>query len=339
MRLVFVGDISLGDYYTSFGHGPRSYAEDNYVFSEIEDVLRGADIVVGNLEAPISCQAYDSVEPEEVVLRASPHAAQQLERAGFNLVQIANNHIVQHGAATFSDTIRTLEEHSIHPVGLSRATPTVVQADGVSVGFLAASDVPDNTDRYQSSYQVLDEEFIERVKQSVSSVDHLVVLLHWGLESSTKPLDYQREISERLRKAGVRMIVGSHPHLFYEIEKGENYMVAYSLGNFVFDLCWDDRLTKTGILDVVLSEGQLHARCWPVTIQNNGCLPTLTGDAAIEIENRLELYDLRTAMRWQQVKKLFHFCKTMHQGNRKLKTKFLLRKLRLYPKYSKSVNN
>lgn len=54
MRIMFVGDINLGEYYTSFGHGSGSYLEHSDVFEHVQDLFNQADLVVGNLEAPLT---------------------------------------------------------------------------------------------------------------------------------------------------------------------------------------------------------------------------------------------------------------------------------------------
>jgi hypothetical protein len=51
MKLLFVGDVSLGEHYFSFGHGPRSLIESGEdIFSDVKDVLKNHDLVIGNLE-------------------------------------------------------------------------------------------------------------------------------------------------------------------------------------------------------------------------------------------------------------------------------------------------
>jgi len=91
MRIMFVGDINLGEYYTSFGHGPKTYLKSGNVFSEVESILSMADIVVGNLEAPLTNANLDLNDPESIVLRGDPNAAEILYEAGFRVLQVANS--------------------------------------------------------------------------------------------------------------------------------------------------------------------------------------------------------------------------------------------------------
>lgn len=325
MRIMFVGDISLGEYYTSFGHGPGTYLKHSDVFKDVRGILAQADLAVGNLEAPLTTHNYNPGEPESIVLRGDPKHAALLYDAGFRVLQVANNHTIQHGKEGFDETVRALTDAGIRPVGLHQQETVVLDIGGTTLGFLAASDVPDNTDTAQESYQRLNDEFIARVTQAVATVDHLFVTLHWGLEASTSPMAYQRELISSLGKAGVRGVIGSHPHLFYESWVEGASVAAPSLGNFVFDLCWDERLLKTGILDVQLESSGLSARIWPVEIMDNGCRPTPTGEP-VAINSVTRLYKLGEDMNGEQKRKLKYFFRNFHKGATGLKSKFIFRK-------------
>lgn len=297
------------------------------MFSDVMEVFKTADCVVGNLEASITDMNSDPDDPERMVLKVDPAIAYQFKDAGFKILQVANNHSIQHGADAFHQSIGILKELSIETVGLNRQEPVVIRQGDTSIGFLAASDVPDNTDKAQNLYQRLDDEFLEIVARSVETVDHLVVMLHWGLEESTVPLPYQRELAQTLRDLGVRAIIGSsHTHLFYETESRENFVCAYSLGNFVFDLCWDDRLVKSGILELDFSKTEVSGKVWPVIIRENGCLPTISGDP-VRLSDSVTLYDHGNSLEWQQTKKVIYLLSNIFKGNTKLKSTFFKRKV------------
>lgn len=326
MRIMFVGDINLGEYYTSFGHGPRTYLKSGDVFAEVKPVLEQADLVVGNLEAPLTTHGYEPDEPESAVLRGDPASADSLADAGFRVLQLANNHTVQHGKEGFQQTVEVLKTSGIQAVGLQQQDVHIVTLQGQRIGFMAASDVPDNTDVAQDSYQRLDASFIDKVKTAIPKVDHLFVMLHWGLESSTSPLDYQRQLISDLSAAGVRGVIGSHPHLFYEVWQEGEMVAAPSLGNFVFDLGWDPRLLQSGILEVELMEGRLASRIHPVWISQNGCVPILKG-SPVSVSPHAQLYDLGSDMSGEQLRKLRYFFLNVLKGDTQLKMKFFLRKL------------
>lgn len=322
---MFVGDLNLGEYYLSFGHGPGTFGKYENVFINVENLFVSADMFVGNLEASITNFDLDPFDPEKMVLKVDPELACQFKNANFKILQVANNHSIQHGTGAFQQSLAILDKLEISPVGLNQQKPVVFCQNNISIGFLAASDVPDNTNKLQTIYQRFDDEFFDLVVRSVNMFDHLIVMLHWGLESSTTPLPYQREISKKLKNCGVRAIIGSHPHLFYEITIEDNFICAYSLGNFVFDLCWDKRLTKTGILELEFSKKKVEGRVWPVELKEHGCLPVISGEP-VPLTNNVKLYNHGSNLKWQQTKKLKYFLFNFKKGNTSLKIRFFKKK-------------
>ncbi len=333
IRLMFVGDINLGEYYTSFGHGPKTFIKTRSPFSKVNELFQNADFVIGNLEAALTDVNLCPEEPESVVLRGSPRDAHILTSANFRVLQVANNHTVQHGDEGFEETVSVLRANGIEPVGLNGQSVHVIEVKGRRIGFLSASDVPDNTNKCQSKYQKLDDDFLNRVKNSVAKVDHLFVLFHWGLESSTEKMAYQVSMSSMLKNLGVRGVIGQHPHLFYEVTCDDDFVFAPSLGNFVFDLAWDKRLLKTGILDLVISDDKVHAWIWPVSIRQNGCLPSVSSER-VAVKTKLKLYELGSSMTGEQARKTKYFIMNIFKGDTRLKLKFFLRKI--FPAFKKT---
>lgn len=326
MKILFVGDINLGEYYPSIGNGPGTFAETNYLFSEVQSIIDECDFCVGNLEASITSKGWSSNNPEDLILKVKPSVAGQLKKAKFKVLQVANNHAIQHGDESFNESLKILDDLKINPVGLKSQKLVRVSANDVSIGFLAASDVPDNTYRDQDTYQKINEEFSRLVKESVSEVDHLVVMLHWGLEESPVPLPYQREYAKQLKEMGVSVIIGSHPHIFYEISKVNGFMSAYSLGNFIFDLCWDERLSRSGALQIEFSKNSISGKVWPISLKKNGSLPTITG-SPITIDDNVVLYDNGKSVKWQRVRKVVYMAKNILKGKTRLKIRFLMSKV------------
>ena len=326
MRLLFVGDINLGEYYLTFGHGPRTALRSEDIFQGLRTVFDDADIIAGNLEAALTDNNLDVNDPESVVLRGDPKKASYLRSSGFNVLQLANNHTVQHGKAGFEETVEELKGAGITPIGLAGQEMQILKVRGISIGFYAASDVPDNTDKGQTSYQRLNRDLIEKIKESVSRVDYLFVMFHWGLEESTAPMEYQYNLINELVDAGVTGVIGSHPHLFYKVWKKGNSIIAPSLGNFVFDLCWDKRLLKTGILEVQIDQDAVKAKVWPVEITRDGAVPRLIGSAR-DVEDTVELYDLGPKMDNQIIRKLTFFFSNIFKGRMDLKLKFIFSKI------------
>lgn len=338
MRLMFVGDISLGEHFFSFGHGPRTFIEKGEnIFGGVRHVLSKAEFVVGNLEGPLSDIGYEPEDPLCRVFRGSPSSVKQLCEAGVNILNLANNHSLQHGKVCFFDTFNRLKESGIQTIGLAGqlvpAKALILKGKGGQrVGLLAASDIRDNTDPDQDIYAKFNIEAICEAIQNLSrKCESIIVVLHWGIEGNTGPTDTQRAIVRRLVRAGADLIIGHHPHVFFEIERIDGSLIAYSLGNFVFDLPWERKLTRSGVLDLEIhSDGSINSiKIWPVRIKPNG-MPTARQQPAPMPLNvaRFNLYNNSGGLKYQSLKKLVFFLQYLPKGDALVKIRFLFWKLK-----------
>jgi poly-gamma-glutamate synthesis protein (capsule biosynthesis protein) len=336
---MFVGDISLGEHFFSFGHGPRSLIEKNVsIFDHVKPVFEQADCVIGNLEGPISDIALKRNDPRSKVFRGSPASVSQLKNANINILSVANNHSMQHGAEAFDETVNLLRDLGISVIGIKGEPPLVVTKNDLSIGFLAYSDVPDNEYKDQEKYRTLDiDKCVEDIESTSSNTDVLVVVLHWGIEGRSGPTEDQMAKAKIFREAGADFIIGHHPHVMYEIEPFENGLTAYSLGNFVFDLPWDKRMKKSGILDINIERCRCskdtipyRALFWEVGILNNGT-PFLSKGHPEKIDDiKKSVYGgfKNQKLSFQLARKISYFIFNIFRGNTSLKLKFLIWKIK-----------
>ena len=149
VTIAAVGDICLGDHYFNVGHGMGSLLESTRLDSicgDVVDVFSGSDIVFGNLESPLRQSKERSTDIGDAVFVGRASVARELALVGFNALNVANNHILQHGEAVFHETITSLVESGISPVGLVDQTnyyckPVRFTANGKVVVLLGYSDV------------------------------------------------------------------------------------------------------------------------------------------------------------------------------------------------------
>ena len=124
---------------------------------------------------------------------------------------------------------------------LERASRLMTKkANGRTLGFLAASRVFPvvswNVENAQpgvfSAYDP--SRLIAAVSEARSHCDFLCVYVHWGIERSTKPEQYQISMAHALIDAGADAVIGAHPHVLQGVEYYNGKPVFYSLGNFIF---------------------------------------------------------------------------------------------------------
>ena len=331
IKLSFLGDLSLGEHYFSFGHGPKSFAKKNYLFKEVENELKKADFVIANLEGPISNKGMDERDPEKMVFRGSPDIIAQLKQANINILNLANNHILQHGEDVFFDTINLLEESNISVIGKNGQSALIINNGTEQIALFGCSDIEDNICKHQNLYQKVDDDFYALLIDAVSRYNEVIVTIHWGREDKHKPTERQIEIENKLKSIGVKFIIGHHPHIFYPIKWHKDFFCAYSLGDFIFDLTWDEKLIKTAILNLQFNDKSIlsDVEITPVRLYQNGCIPKPSGPSIKMNGDHIDLYQFSSAVKNLQAKKLNYFLANFIKGNTSLKMTFITNKIKL----------
>ena len=183
---------------------------------------------------------YPRVNP----LRARPEMADALAVTGFDVVSLANNHVVDCGRPGLRQTMELLDAAGIAYTGGGRTLAeaeegAVVEANGLRFGFLAFSDFADVNFVHapeRESILVLSEETVPPLR---SRCDVLVVSCHWGSEFIQRTTTRQRDLAHLAVGLGADIVVGHHAHVRGEIEQYADASIAYCLGDFVFDIFAD----------------------------------------------------------------------------------------------------
>ena len=282
VSLVAVGDIMLARKVERLmqAHGT------DYPFARIEHKLQEADITFGNLESPLS-ERGNPLPGKGICFRARPEMAARLKQAGLDVLSVANNHALDYDTDAFLDTLELLRSSRIEPVGGGRnideaRQPVIIEKNGLGVGFLAYTIFADiyYDYRYRRTFRAtetisgvapLEQELIlEDVAALRPQVDVVIVSLHWGTEYSRYPDAGQQELGRALIDGGADLIIGHHPHIIQGFERYGNGLIAYSLGNFIFDQN-QHVFTRQGlILDLQLTaDGLSDLRVWLVFLQTS----------------------------------------------------------------------
>ena len=261
--------------------GGRLEAEGPEVaFAAVADILAGADIAVANLESAVGVTGTPA--PKAYTFRAPPIAVEALALAGIDLVSLANNHSLDYGPESLAETRVLLAERGIRTVGAGpdRAaahTPARVELDGLTIAFLAYVTVPvegggfnpriwDATDETPGVAWLDVPAMVADIEAARDGADLVVVLLHFGIEWELEPSEAQREQARAAIDAGATLVIGSHPHVLQPIEEYGAGLIAYSLGNFVFDGFWDPANDSVILLVELTAEGVARHETVPVTI-------------------------------------------------------------------------
>ncbi len=242
VSLLFVGDLSvargIADVIDKQGNG-----DSGYPFTRIKPLLDAHDLVFGNLECVISDSTEEEALSKTYRIRAPVKYLSSLHEAGVDVVSVANNHAMDFGAQGIKSTIAELKKEGVLPVGHLRdvgwSQPvTVVHVGNIKVGFLAYNQ---HGDEYKhpdwrptvARYRIGD--VVKDIKAARSRVDYLVVSVHGGLELNHEAADWQVADSRAAVDAGTDLWVGHHPHVAQPFTTYKGKLIAYSLGDFLFD--------------------------------------------------------------------------------------------------------
>ena len=242
VTLIAVGDIMLDRDVKKVGI-QTGWEE---IFAGVAPRLTRADLAFANLESPIGDKGHFIN-----MFQAPPDAIQGLVYAGFDIVSLANNHTLDYHHAGMFETMRLLDEHEIAWVGAGEnihqaRKPLIKEVNGVRIGFLAYTELWFVHAREPISWQGTKDEpgvapaeldmITEDIGRLRDRVDCVIVSIHWGQEYKAKPTEEQKRLARAAVDAGADIILGHHPHVLQGIEFYKRGVIAYSLGNFVFDI-------------------------------------------------------------------------------------------------------
>jgi poly-gamma-glutamate synthesis protein (capsule biosynthesis protein) len=258
LTIYAVGDIMLGEIPLCDNFGVKSIIKKegpDFLFQNVVHMLKNGDIVFGNLECSIRNVASNPKETPYFFC-ADSDIVHGLKNAHFNVLSVANNHIMENGREMFLHTIRTLKDNDILPVGV-RNEIGIYTIKGYRIAFLGYSFIEDYIvdvcyNKIESKDAIIKD--IEKVKQAS---DLIIISLHWGYEYIPLPSPDQIQIARDLVDAGADIILGGHPHITQSYEIYKNRPIFYSLGNFIFDLTYIPSTRESFIAEITVHESPL----------------------------------------------------------------------------------
>ena len=262
LTIVAVGDnlIHHPIFLASFTDGAYNF---HYIFDHIRDYILPADIAFINQETILGNEALGfSGYPR---FSSPPEVGTAVVAAGFNVINFANNHALDRGAAGVMSSIEYLDNYDhVYHLGIHRSAHeranrrVVLDISNITVGFLgytfSTNGIPFPAGR---SYLV---SMIDRVTMAAEinalrpHCDYLVVSMHWGEEYNLNFNREQERLAAFLAEHRVDLVIGHHPHVLQPMRiitrpDGNPMPVFYSLGNF---LSSHARSTKEALLGGIM---------------------------------------------------------------------------------------
>ncbi|HCC33374.1 MAG TPA: hypothetical protein DEQ28_05655 [Clostridiales bacterium] len=255
----------------------------HYPFDLVRDRVAAADVAFANLESPIGTGGRP-LPGKEIWFRAEPAAVPGLAASGFDILTLANNHILDYDSELLRETLALLDAADLGYTGAgsdieAALRPAIVQVGEITLAFLGFSDFAHIfwSHAYPRTFLATGDVpgvapadgpvFSRAIARARQEADFVIAAFHWGEEYVNYPTDRQRELGRLAVEAGADVVLGSHPHSVQGFEIIDRRLVAYSLGNFIMDQRRPIQ-TESMILEIeLLPSGIRQVRVIPVLIE------------------------------------------------------------------------
>lgn len=266
ISILFGGDVMFDRYIRTV----TKQKGQGFVLRDVAELLMQNDMVVVNLEGPITEQSSVSEtslegEAKNYVFTFAPDSVQQLQQSHIGIVNIGNNHILNFGTDGVQSTKKFLTAGGVEFFGSPLPHDERILMKRIRDTSIALV-----------NYNQFVTDGRERALQDIVTArergaDVIVLYAHWGVEY--KPVtDSVRDVTHQFVEAGVDLIIGSHPHVVQEKEVYQGKTIYYSLGNMVFDQYFRPETTQ-GLLVRATLDPRAHdfsLQEIPILLKNTG---------------------------------------------------------------------
>ncbi len=238
LSIIVVGDIMMGSTYPQKNLPPDNGTA---LFADVASILQSADLALGNLEGPLLTGGICQKEVKKgmsYAFRTPPNFAQDLTAAGFDFLNLANNHMNDFGDGGIESTIEALAENGIEcggPAGKSG----LFEIKGSNIAIVCFATSP-------GTNSLLDIEQAQAIVAEQARKSQIVIVsFHGGGEGinfiHTKDapeyfLGAARGnvvgFAHAVIDSGADFVWGHGPHVPRALEIYKERLIAYSLGNF-----------------------------------------------------------------------------------------------------------
>lgn len=269
---------------------------DELIGEDLKSIFEEADIRICNMEGPLT-------DSDSAIIKSGPHIKGSLKslngyRALFDIVSLANNHIMDYGVTGLQSTLEALDEAGMGHFGADyneelAARPYICEFDGTKIGlyscveheFSAAEAETPGANCFDALH-VLDD--IAELKERT---DYVIVLYHGSKEHYRYPIPYVQKRCRRMVDKGADLVLCQHSHCIGCYESYRGGEILYGQGNFIFNKV-DNEFRHSGLLVSLENDGgSWHVNHIPVVISGNGIrIPEEAERRAIleQLDNRSE---------------------------------------------------
>ena len=275
--ISFVGDISLADnWYIMPEYDKRNNGVLGILSQDVIKIMTESDLMIANSEFTVSNRG-EAMSGKQYTFRAKKERLSIYNDMGIDLVTLANNHVYDFGKTAFLDMLDAFVEYGIPHIGAGHNIEEASKeyyfiVNGYKIAFLNGTRAekyiltPGAGDDTPGVFRCYDPtNMIERIKEVKANSDYVIVIMHFGKEGSHDLEKEQVESSKLYIDAGADVIVGHHAHVLQGFEFYNNKLIAYNLGDFIFN----GNKEETAIFQIELNDdGTMNYKIIPALQEN-----------------------------------------------------------------------
>lgn len=211
------------------------------MYNDILPVIRKADIAITNLEVPL-IEAGTPIKKTGPNLKAPIKSVEALRFAGFNMVTLANNHIMDFGWEGLRSTMEICKMHDIKYIGAGKdlSEAQAIRYIEFNDSVIAFVNITENewstTQGDEPGANPLNEiRQYYQVSEAKRNSNYVILIIHGGHEAYGLPSPRMKKLYRYFIDIGADAVIGHHTHCYSGHEVYNGMPIIYSLGNFIFD--------------------------------------------------------------------------------------------------------
>jgi len=235
------------------------------IFNDLLDEFHETDLSIVNLECPL-VDKNSPIKKIGPVLGAPSNCVNGLKQAKIDVVNLANNHIMDHGPDGLFSTLKSCEDAGIATVGAGKNLESarrilIRDVGGIKIGIIGVAEkefsIATNNSCGANSLDLID--FVRNINNNKGDFDYLIVLVHGGNEHYPLPSPRLKKVCHFLVEMGANAVIVQHTHCPGAYQRYKNAHIVYGQGNLVFDKLNKAKTFYEGYLVKISVRDDLHS--------------------------------------------------------------------------------
>ncbi len=265
------------------------------LFANTLSDIQGSDIRLVNLECPLT-NTENKLSKIGPCIKGEPSTFKGIKDAGFNLINLANNHILDYGEKGLRDTIEICKNERVDYLGagknLTEASKLYIkEINSIKIAILSMAEhewsIAGKNSYGANPLDLIDA--IGNIQKYSAQYDHLIIIIHGGMEDYPYPTPNMQKVARFFANQGASLVVYQHTHIAGCYEVYNDIPLIYGHGNLIFDKDGVKDNWHTGFLiKIILKENKktnFSIIPYKTNVQGNGITKLESDEKAAFIDS------------------------------------------------------